>query len=158
MLCSLTNTPQSFVAGVIAFKVLPRPQFATLQSATFPIYFPMQTVLAAIIAATFPGTKTVLGTRDASGFAGVMADRGIAVTIGTMFVTGLINWVYLGPETYKCMKARKHQGMSCEGGCGHGRKLGQRTRMWLVGLDANVCVQKREMARKAMMQDRIQMP
>jgi len=81
----------------------------------------MQTILAAVLAATFPGTKTVLGTqRDGSGFAGVMQDTGVMVTIGTMFVTSLVNWVYLGPETYRCMKARKHQGMLCEGRCGGG--------------------------------------
>jgi len=132
---------------VIAFKVLPRPQFATLQSATFPIYFPMQTILAAVIAATFPGTKNVLGMRDASGFSGVMQDRSIAVTIGTMFVSSLINWVYLGPETYRCMKARKHQGEPDLRGL-----MNSRTRR------TDEDLQKREMARRAMMRVHIRMP
>lgn len=29
--------------------------------------------------------------------------------IGTMFVTALVNWVYLGPQTTKVMGLRKHQ-------------------------------------------------
>ena len=66
------NDIKSFVGGVIAFKALPRPQFATLQTATFPVYFTMQTILPAVLALTFPGARTAIGTRDVSGLSGVM--------------------------------------------------------------------------------------
>jgi hypothetical protein len=94
--------------------VLPRPQFATLQSATFPIFFPLQTALSAIIALTYPGMKTAIGTRDAAGWSGVFHETnrwGVLVPVATMFFSGLVNWVWLGPETYRVMKMRKHQGM-----------------------------------------------
>lgn len=74
----------------------------------------MQTALAGIMALTFPGMKTVIGTRDVSGFAGVFHETNryaVLTPIATIFVTALANWVYVGPETYRVMKERKHQGL-----------------------------------------------
>jgi hypothetical protein len=102
---------QSFIAGITAFRVLPRPQFATLQSALFPIYFGMQTALPILLALTFPAERTAIGTGPSS-IAGVLdvSNRLHVLTpILIMFLTGLANTVYLGPATTKCMRERKHQ-------------------------------------------------
>ncbi|KAF2817681.1 uncharacterized protein BDZ99DRAFT_431967 [Mytilinidion resinicola] len=89
---------QSFVGGIIAFRVLPRPQFSVLQSHIFPVYFTMQTALPVVLALTYSGGPKLLTQQTLP-----------ASLIGTMIVTGVINWVWIGPETTKCMKERKHQ-------------------------------------------------
>ncbi|KAI4248758.1 MAG: hypothetical protein LQ352_005822, partial [Teloschistes flavicans] len=54
---------QSFIGGVVAFRSLPRPQFASLQSAIFPIYFSLQTALPVLLALTYPAsTRSLLGS------------------------------------------------------------------------------------------------
>lgn len=103
---------QSFIGGVIAFRVLPRPQFAQLQSKTFPVYFAMQTALSLVLGLTFPSRAGTVGygaLRDDS--AGLLADtnRGALIAIATMFVSGLVNLAFVGPATTKCMRERKHQ-------------------------------------------------
>lgn len=103
---------QSFIGGVIAFKVLPRPQFSTLQQGIFPVYFTMQTALPAILALTFPGRSSVLGMSE-YGISGVLSQDNrysVLVPLATMFVTALANLVYFGPTTTKIMRERKHQG------------------------------------------------
>ncbi|KAL0256947.1 hypothetical protein SLS55_007756 [Diplodia seriata] len=103
---------QSFIGGVIAFRVLPRPQFAQLQSKTFPVYFAMQTALPVAMALTFPSRAASVGYGAlASASAGLLADvnRGALIAIATMFVSGLVNLVYVGPATTSCMRERKHQ-------------------------------------------------
>ncbi|KAJ6141314.1 hypothetical protein N7470_010210 [Penicillium chermesinum] len=52
---------QSFVGGVIAFRALPRPQFASLQTAIFPVYFPLQTALPVVVALTASKGRHLLG-------------------------------------------------------------------------------------------------
>ncbi|KAF2503181.1 hypothetical protein BU16DRAFT_449306 [Lophium mytilinum] len=89
---------QSFVGGIIAFRVLPRPQFSVLQSHIFPVYFTMQTALPVALALTYSGGPKVLAQQTLP-----------ASLIGTMIVTGVINWVWIGPATTQCMKERKHQ-------------------------------------------------
>lgn len=104
---------QSFVAGVVAYKALPRPQFATLQSAIFPIYFSIQTTLPVVLALTYPGERTAVGTGPAS-ISGVLAENNrisVLIPILTMFATSLVNLLVVGPATTKIMKERKHQGM-----------------------------------------------
>ncbi|KAH6668031.1 hypothetical protein B0J14DRAFT_176910 [Halenospora varia] len=101
---------QSFIGGVVAFKVLTRPQFSQLQQKLFPIYFGMQTALPAVLALTYPGSASPLGT--ASSLSGVLADSNrwsVLVPLATMFVGGLINMVYVGPATTKIMRERKVQ-------------------------------------------------
>lgn len=108
---------QSFVGGVIAYKVLPRPQFATLQQATFPVFFSIQTILPAIMAVTYPGNNIASAgsshlTGD-SGLAGVLAEGNrwtVLAPLATILVTSLANLVVLGPATTKAMKERHHQG------------------------------------------------
>jgi hypothetical protein len=106
-----TEVFQSFIAGVTAYKVLPRPQFATLQSALFPIYFSMQTSLPLILALTFPGECTAIG-RVPSSLSGVLDPSSrthVLTPLAIMFVTGLVNLVYIGPKTTQIMRERKHQ-------------------------------------------------
>jgi hypothetical protein len=96
---------------VTAYKVLPRPQFATLQSALFPIYFSMQTALPVILALTFPGERTAIG-RMPSSISGVLepsSQTHVVTPLAIMFVTGLANLVYIGPKTTQIMRERKHQ-------------------------------------------------
>jgi len=103
---------QSFVGGIIAFRSLPRPQFSTLQTAIFPVYFGLQTGLPVLLALTYPGAKTLLGT--ASGLNGTFADVNrwsVLIPIAGMFATGLANMLWIGPATTRIMKERKHQGM-----------------------------------------------
>ena len=119
-----TEVFQSFIAGVQAYRVLPRPQFATLQSALFPIYFSMQTALPVALALTFPGSTipaqlssttstTSWGvSHTAGGFAGVfeLSNRWtVLMPLATIFVTSLVNLIYVGPTTTKVMRERKHQ-------------------------------------------------
>ncbi|RKU40291.1 hypothetical protein DL546_001648 [Coniochaeta pulveracea] len=97
----------SFVNGIVAFRELPRPQFAVLQSKLFPIYFSMQTALPVVLAVTYPA-----GLATPSGLAGLLdvSNRWSAlVPIATMFVTALANMVVVGPATTKCMRERKSQ-------------------------------------------------
>ena len=102
---------QSFIGGVTAYRALPRPQFATLQSALFPIYFSMQSALPLALALTYPGERTAIGAIP-SGIYGVFDPINrlhVLLPLGVTFVTGVANMVYIGPATTKCMKERKHQ-------------------------------------------------
>lgn len=106
----LTQSPQSFIGGIVAFRALPRPQFSQLQQAIFPIYFALQTSLPVLLALTYPGSN-LLGSK--SSIPGVLEprNRGTLVAIGSVFVAGVVNMVYVGPETTRIMRARKVQGM-----------------------------------------------
>jgi len=95
----------------VAFRSLPRPQFATLQSALFPVYFAMQTALPVLLALTFPAEHTAIGM-TASSLSGVL-EPGHRLHVLTPLLTtlfcGLANMLVVGPATTKCMKDRKHQ-------------------------------------------------
>ena len=102
---------QSFVGGIVAYKALPRPQFASLQQKIFPIYFSLQTALPVVLALTYPGLKTPLGT--ASGLNGTLAEVNrwsVLVPLLTIFTTSLANLLVIGPATTKIMQERKQQG------------------------------------------------
>lgn len=109
---------QSFIGGVVAFKVLPRAQFSTLQKATFPVFFALQSVLGLALLFTYPGEK-LLGVgnqtlRENVGFSGLLEDSNrwpIFVPLATIFVTSVLNALVIGPATTKTMKERHHQGM-----------------------------------------------
>jgi len=94
---------QSFISGIIAFRVLPRPQFSVLQQNTFPTYFTLQSVIPVVLALTYPpgrGGPAALYKGE---------DKLVAGLIATMFVTAVANWAWLGPATTHCMRERKHQ-------------------------------------------------
>ncbi|MCJ1314221.1 hypothetical protein MMC25_007901 [Agyrium rufum] len=98
---------QSFVGGIVAYKALPRPQFATLQTALFPIYFGMQTALPILLALTYPGTRTA-----ASGPTGVLAEENrltVLAPLGLILSSSFANMALIGPQTTKIMRERKHQ-------------------------------------------------
>ncbi|KAJ5492598.1 hypothetical protein N7539_001344 [Penicillium diatomitis] len=101
------QTSQSFVGGIVAFRALPRPQFATLQTAIFPVYFSMQTALPIVVALTASRQGQALG------LPGLLAPENRMNTLlpmATVAITGLINMFVLRPLTVKTMRERKHQG------------------------------------------------
>ncbi|KAF1935945.1 hypothetical protein EJ02DRAFT_459937 [Clathrospora elynae] len=101
---------QSFVSGIIAFRVLPRPQFSTLQKHTFPVYFTLQTITPLAMLLTYPrGASSLLPFLSSSPAIRTATDSLSSWLIGTMFVTALVNWVYIGPKTTEVMGLRKHQ-------------------------------------------------
>ena len=116
-----SNLFQTFIAGPLGFKALPRAQFGTLQTAVLPTYFSVQTVLPLALAFTWPGEKVarVGGAviRENTGWQGMTAGSNVWHTLvpnAIMFWTSLLNLVVLGPATTRVMKKRKHQG---ERGC-----------------------------------------
>ncbi|GLI73755.1 hypothetical protein PoHVEF18_001984 [Penicillium ochrochloron] len=97
---------QSFVGGIVAFRALPRPQFATLQTAIFPVYFSMQTALPIVVALTASRGGQALGL---SGLAAPENRYNTLLPMATVAITGLINMFVLRPLTTKTMRERKHQ-------------------------------------------------
>jgi hypothetical protein len=96
------------MGGIIAFRALPRAQFSTLQKATFPPYFVLQTALPVLMTLTYPsplGLRALLPTSATQ----TSTDSLAMTLIGTMFVTAVANLVYVGPETTRIMGLRKHQ-------------------------------------------------
>ncbi|KAJ5986151.1 hypothetical protein N7451_010516 [Penicillium sp. IBT 35674x] len=97
---------QSFVGGVVAFRALPRPQFASLQSAIFPVYFSLQTALPVAVALTASAGGSALG------LSGLMAPENrynTTLPLAAVAIAGLVNNVVLRPITIKTMRERKHQ-------------------------------------------------
>ncbi|KAJ5239426.1 hypothetical protein N7468_004045 [Penicillium chermesinum] len=97
---------QSFVGGVIAFRALPRPQFASLQTAIFPVYFSLQTALPVVVALTASKGRHLLGL---SGLTAPENRWGTLIPLATVAITGLINQVILRPLTVNIMHERKQQ-------------------------------------------------
>ncbi|EAW11518.1 DUF4149 domain-containing protein [Aspergillus clavatus NRRL 1] len=97
---------QTFVSGIVAFRVLPRPQFSALQTATFPVYFSLQSALPVVVALT-SSTGGQL-----NGISGLLAPEnrfGTFLPLATAAAAGLINQFILRPLTVNVMKERKHQ-------------------------------------------------
>jgi hypothetical protein len=115
---------QTFIAGPVAFKALPRPSFSSLQSAIFPVFFSIQTALPIVLALTWPGSKVLsaaggLAVRENAGLKGLLHDDNLysgLIPVGIMLGTAVVNLLFLGPTTLKVMKERKHQG-KFEDGC-----------------------------------------
>ncbi|EAS36449.1 uncharacterized protein CIMG_01803 [Coccidioides immitis RS] len=106
-----TQTFQTFVGGIIAFKTLPRPQFAALQSSIFPVYFGLQTLLPLVVAATYPGEQS-FGGFGPSSISGVLAEGNRLSTllpIAVTFVSGLANMLALEPAASKIKTERQRQ-------------------------------------------------
>ncbi|KAJ5235348.1 uncharacterized protein N7469_004516 [Penicillium citrinum] len=97
---------QSFVGGIVAFRALPRPQFASLQTAIFPVYFSMQTALPVVVALTASRGGQALGL---SGLVAPENRLNTFLPMATVAVTGLINMFVLRPLTVNIMRERKHQ-------------------------------------------------
>ena len=102
---------QSFIAGIVSFRALPRPQFATHQSALFPVYFAMQTAIPVLLALTFPAERTATGISSSS-ISGVLDPSNRTHVLTPLLLNalcGAANMLFIGPATTKCMKQRKHQ-------------------------------------------------
>lgn len=96
----------------MAFKTLPRAQFASLQAAIFPIYFSLQTALPLLLALTYPSAKTLTGSSP-SGFSGFFDSQNrldVLTPIAMIFAINVANLTYVGPKTNHTMRLRKHQG------------------------------------------------
>lgn len=107
----LTVYPQTFVGGIVSYEALSRPQFSQLQQKLFPYYFGIQTALPAVLALTYPGSRSSMG--PASGLFGAIADVNrwtVLAPLATIFLTSAANMLYCGPETTRIMRSRKHQG------------------------------------------------
>ncbi|KAL2263224.1 hypothetical protein VTK26DRAFT_7718 [Humicola hyalothermophila] len=104
---------QTAVNGIVAFKVLPRPQFAALMARVFPIYFAMQTVLPLVTALTYPAGASAFGPDGGlGGVAGVLhpANRwGVLAPLASAALCALANLAVVGPATTKVMDARRQQ-------------------------------------------------
>ncbi|KAK1976121.1 hypothetical protein LZ30DRAFT_753670 [Colletotrichum cereale] len=101
----------SFVNGITMYRALERPAFATAQNALFPVYFAIQTALPAVLALTYPGSRSFLG-EHASSIGGLLQESNrysALLPIAAMFVTGLVNLVVVLPKTVTVMKARYAQ-------------------------------------------------
>lgn len=113
-----SNLFQTFLAGPLAFKALPRPSFSTLQQAIFPPYFTFQSALPILLALTWPGDRIASAgsatVRKDAGFWGTLSENNLldaGVPVAIMFATSFVNLVALGPMTTRIMRERKHQGM-----------------------------------------------
>lgn len=115
LLHSANGVCKSFVGGIVAYRALPRPQFASLQQAIFPIYFSLQTALPVIVALTYPGSPMTLGSSSTpSGLSGVLAEKNrvnTLIPLVTIIATSAANLLVVGPATTKIMRERKHQGV-----------------------------------------------
>ncbi|GAM86351.1 hypothetical protein ANO11243_043650 [Dothideomycetidae sp. 11243] len=107
---------QSFIAGPVAFKALPRALFGRLQQAMTPVFFAIQTTLPILMALTYPGERLIgsgaAQLRAASGLTGVADNANrmhIALPLLAMFITSAVNLVVLGPATTRTMQQRHHQ-------------------------------------------------
>ncbi|RYO82414.1 hypothetical protein DL764_009614 [Monosporascus ibericus] len=107
-----TQVFHTFINATTSLRVLERPQFGILQRNLFPWYFGIQTVMPVVLAVTYPGNRTLLGAFADRGLAGALgaANRWtVLAPLATACVTGLVNWVYLLPETNKVVVRRSLQ-------------------------------------------------
>ncbi|PNS17831.1 hypothetical protein CAC42_3226 [Sphaceloma murrayae] len=108
---------QSFIAGPVAFKTLPRPMFSRLQQTTFPVFFSLQTILPLVMIFTYPGERVMAAAgkelRINAGLGGILAESNtwtVTLPLAAMLLTSVANLVAIGPLTTKTMKLRHHQG------------------------------------------------
>jgi hypothetical protein len=95
----------------VAYTALERPHFSALQQKIFPVYFSLQAALPVLLAITYPGARSSLGT--ASGPSGFFAEANrwsVLAPVLTVFATSLVNLLYVRPETTKVMLDRRRQG------------------------------------------------
>ena len=86
----------------VCYAALPRPEFRTLQTRIFPIYFRLQTMLVLVTAVTHP-------PRSLASLATAWYE---AVPLGITFAMACLNRYVYGPMTISTMALRTHQGMS----------------------------------------------
>ena len=92
---------QTFVMTKVCYLYLPRPQFTTLQKRIFPLYFGIETALAAATAATYPsGSILVLASHHLD-----------SALLGLTLAMSGLNLLVYGPKTIVAMVHRSHQGI-----------------------------------------------
>ncbi|KIN06897.1 hypothetical protein OIDMADRAFT_15946 [Oidiodendron maius Zn] len=90
---------QTFVMTKVCYLYLPRPQFTTLQKRIFPLYFGIETALAAATAATYP-----------SGSIWALASHHLnSALLGLTLAMSGLNLLVYGPKTIEAMVHRSHQ-------------------------------------------------
>ncbi|KXJ97616.1 hypothetical protein Micbo1qcDRAFT_192029 [Microdochium bolleyi] len=107
-----TQVFHSFYNATVAYKTLERPQFAILQRNLFPGYFGVQAAAPILLALTYPAQKLLDAKLTSSGVFGVLEKSNrwtVLAPLATAFVTGLVNLVYLLPETNKITAKRRAQ-------------------------------------------------
>jgi hypothetical protein len=92
------TTYQSFYAGIVAYKVLPLKDFATLQANIFPRYFGFQTLASAVLLLTPP----------------FQFGAAAYTVLGTSLVGAAVNVGYLGPKS-NAIKGKRDLQMEIEG-------------------------------------------
>ncbi|KAK3900445.1 hypothetical protein C8A05DRAFT_35909 [Staphylotrichum tortipilum] len=100
----------TFINGILASRTLPRPNFASLMSRLFPIYFALQSALPAVLALTYPASRNPFG--PAGGIAGVLDARNRATVLAPLaaaFVCAVANLAVVGPRTTGVMEERRAQ-------------------------------------------------
>lgn len=80
-----TTIWHTLINGPVAYKVLPRQQFGTMQAHLFPVFFTLQAVTGAVCFAT--------------SYASVSATYNELVALGAVVASGLVNLVAVGPWT-----------------------------------------------------------
>lgn len=95
---------QSFIGGVMAYKALPRPQFAQLQQKIFPVYFTLQAVLPAVLLLTHPSMSPISLINPSSPH---FCNTGLPLLI--VLGASLANLVVISPATLKIVNERKVQ-------------------------------------------------
>lgn len=106
-----SNIFQSYINGIVSYRALPRPQFATLQQALFPVYFSIQTALPVAMALTYPGSHSPLRSTP-SGLTGFFDPENrfsVLAPITAIFLMNMSNLLVIGPATTQVMRERKHQ-------------------------------------------------
>ncbi|GAA5891755.1 hypothetical protein JCM5296_001852 [Sporobolomyces johnsonii] len=84
----------SFVGGTIAYGTLPRQQFGNLQARLFPRFFALQSA-ASLALLDFYRRSGRLSKDDKNGW-----------LLGAMAISGVVNWLVVGPWTSSVMKKR----------------------------------------------------
>ena len=88
----------------MAYKALPRPQFAQLQQKIFPVYFTLQAVLPAVLLLTHPSMSPISLINPSSPH---FCDTGLPLLI--VLGASLANLVVISPATLKIVNERKVQ-------------------------------------------------
>ncbi|GAA5907352.1 hypothetical protein JCM8208_007161 [Rhodotorula glutinis] len=93
-----------FFGGPIAYRILGRKPFSTLQEAIFPKLFLLQSGTAVVLASLYGRGSTALTSVKWTQFYR-SSDRNVWA-LAIMAGTGIANWLVVGPWTTKVMKVR----------------------------------------------------
>jgi len=93
----------TFIGGIIAYKTLPRQQFASLQHHTFPVYFKFNAIVSSgLLFAWIRNHSTIIAQLAHP----TVPDVCQAYTLGVVAIAHTLNIVWFGPATSKLLTAR----------------------------------------------------